>query len=88
MNVGSVKNKANSIYDYIVQSNVDLMPITETWLYMEAEENAVHINELLPNGYKMLHSPRSDGRVGGGVAVVFQDFFFFYILRQKSRIQY
>ena len=73
MNVGSAKNKGNSIYNYLVESNVDLMPMTETWLYMDAEENAVHVNELLPNGYKLLHSPRSDGRVGGGVAVIFRD---------------
>ena len=75
MNVGSVKNKANSIYDYIVESNVDLMALTETWLYVNVEENVVHINELIPSSYKILHSPRSDGRVGGGVALIFRDSF-------------
>ena len=73
MNVGSVKNKATSIYDYILQSDTDIMAIAETWLYQDPEENTVHINELLPKGYKLLNCPRSDGRVGGGVAVVYRN---------------
>ena len=70
LNVGSIKNKATSLYDYVISNNVDVMALTETWLYSEEEENGVHINELLPNGYLFKHIPRQDGRVGGGVGLL------------------
>ena len=70
MNVGSVKNKSESIKDFIVQSKTDIMAISESWLYQDPTENAAYINAMLPIGYKLIHSPRSDGRVGGGVGVI------------------
>ena len=70
MNVGSAKNKAESIKDYIVHSNVDIMGISESWLYEDPTENATYINAMVPLGYKLIHNPRSDGRVGGGVGII------------------
>ena len=46
---------------------MDLLGITESWLHVEGSE--VTIGELWPNGYRLLHSPRSAGR-GGGVGLL------------------
>ena len=70
-NAGSIKNKATSLYDYVVSSKIDVMAITETWLYSDEKENAVHINEIVPKEYGFKHAPRKDGRVGGGVGLLY-----------------
>ena len=46
------------------------MAITETWLYSDEDENAFHINQFVPHGYQFKHTPRQDGRVGGGVGLL------------------
>ena len=70
MNAGSIKNKANSYHDYIIGNNIDVMAFTETWLYADEKENAVHINELVPKQYCFKHIPRQDGRIAGGVGIL------------------
>ena len=64
MNARSLCNKTLIVKDFVVDYKVDLLGITETWLHVEGSE--VTIGELCPNGYRLLHSPRSAGR-GGGV---------------------
>ena len=44
-NTGSIKNKTFGIRDYIISEDVDIMALTETWLYADEEENATYINE-------------------------------------------
>ena len=34
-NAGSVKNKATGISDYVYSNDIDIIAITETWLYHE-----------------------------------------------------
>ena len=70
MNAGSVKNKTTGFYDYIVSNDIDVMALTETWLYSDEQENSVYINKLVPKGYRFVHTPRQDGRVGGGVGLL------------------
>ena len=70
MNVGSVKNKADSIKDYIIHSKADIMVISESWLFQDPIENATYVNAMVPLGYKLIHNPRSDGRIGGGVGII------------------
>ena len=57
------------VKDFVVDYKVDLLGITETWLHVEGSE--VTIGELCPNGYRLLHSPRSAGR-GGGVGLLYK----------------
>ena len=73
MNAGSIKNKTTSIHDYIVQSNIDIMAVSETWLYANDEENAPYINKVTPCNYEMKHAAsRKDGHIAGGVAIIFR----------------
>ena len=51
LNVGSIKNKTTSFYDYIVQNEVDVMAVCETWLYPDELSNSIFISELRPQGY-------------------------------------
>lgn len=61
-----MKNKTVSISDFIVENNVDIMAITETWLGTDIDQ--IVLNELTPDGYKMYHKPRR-GRKGGGAVI-------------------
>lgn len=64
INCRFVKNKTVSFSDFIVENNVDIMAITETWLGTDTDQIV-----LIPDGYKMCHKPRR-GRKGGGVPVI------------------
>ena len=53
------------VKDYVVENDIDLLAITETWL-LDQDSHAT--SELCPTGY-MLHSvPR--GSRGGGIALL------------------
>ena len=69
-NARSVVNKAVDVNDLIVESDWDVLCLTETWL-MEAGDN-VSIGEKTPPGFSCLHRPRLSGR-GGDVAVIFRE---------------
>ena len=43
--------------------------VTETWL---KPDDIIHPNEIAPPGYDILSKLRSDGRLGGGVALVYK----------------
>ena len=66
MNAQSVMNKKLAIYDHIVDNNLDLLAITETW---ETANSQTSMKELLPDGYEITHQARTSSR-GGGVAFV------------------
>ena len=74
INIGSLKNKTASLYDYICENRVDVVVLTETWLFAVEEENTVYINSLLPAGFLFKHCPRPDGHRGGGVGLVYCDY--------------
>ena len=68
---------ARSIYPIVLtfQQHVNLMnstlcAITETWLLNEKDD--LKYKEAPPPGYKILSHPRSDGRRGGGIALVYK----------------
>ena len=86
-NLCSVKNKATSIYDYIIERELDIMVIAETWLLPTCELNAVYLNELLPNDYTISHIPRTDGRTGGGIGIIFRKSFNLTIKRSSHNRQ-
>jgi hypothetical protein len=66
INARSVCNKAHDICDYIIDNDIDVLLITETWLSSSAD---VVLGELAPAGYQVLHVPRGRGRGGGGFCV-------------------
>jgi exonuclease III len=73
LNCRSVKNKACAIVDHIIDSDLDIIALTETWLSTLERDQRI-IGELTPPGYIFHHVPRLN-RKGGGVAVLCKDTF-------------
>jgi exonuclease III len=69
-NARSVLNKWDSIIDYIVENDLDILAITETWISPDNINDYI-LNEL-PHGYSLLHVPRPTRR-GGGVGIIYRD---------------
>jgi exonuclease III len=68
LNCQSAVNKVNRISDYILEKELDLIALTETWL--TSEDDFVR-KQLTPNGYKIITHCRSNRR-GGGLAFIFR----------------
>ena len=68
LNVRSIKNKALSVADMVISQDIDILPLTETWLGSSIDDHVIH--ELVPTGYELHTVSRSGGNRGGGVAVL------------------
>ena len=68
INCRSVVNKIQEIQLELVNNNLDLCILTETWI---REDDTITPTRLCPNGYKSYSISRKD-RVGGGIAVVYK----------------
>jgi hypothetical protein len=70
-NVRSMNNKANIIADFILQHNLDIMFITESWMRDTDEDNFI-FHKACPPSYKYFNIPRL-GKKGGGIAIICND---------------
>ena len=61
-NAGSVRNKADTVCDYVIENKVDLCAITETWL---SEGDSQIVTDITPTDYEFLHVDRGNKREGG-----------------------
>ena len=68
-NARSSRNKTTLINDMIVEEDIDLLVVTESWL-RDKEEHI--LQEMLPTGYSALAENRSSGQLGGGVLAIFK----------------
>ena len=68
INKQSVRNKAETICDYITERDFCTICLTDTWL---SENDDVVVDALTPDGYNFRHLPRSDRR-GSGVGVMYK----------------
>ena len=68
-NARSAVNKALEVNEMIVERDLDVLCLTETWLREEGDD--VSTGEMTPPGFSFLHRPRVSGR-GGGVALIFR----------------
>ena len=68
INCRSVVNKTQEIQLALVNNNLDLCILTETWI---KEGDTIPPTRLCPNGYKSLSISRQD-KVGGGIAIVYK----------------
>ena len=62
-------NKALEIKDFVVDREIDLLGVTETWLHEEGDD--LIIGSLCPTGYGFIHVPRRNG-TGGGVGLLYR----------------
>ena len=71
INSRSVCNKTHMLVDHLMEHDIDVMCICETWL-SSTEKHRKVIGDLTPLGYNISHIPRSHG-TGGGVAIVYRE---------------
>ena len=69
LNARSVRNKVVDISDSLLSKNISVCAVTETWL--TSGDDAI-LKEFFDMGYNVLHEPRSSGKCGGGVGVLFK----------------
>ena len=70
LNIQSVRNKTIEVHDLIVDRQLDIIVLVETWLYDSGDET--FITEMTPRGYICRSFPRA-GRRGGGICVILRD---------------
>ena len=68
-NANRIRNKTITLVDHVIEYDVDIMVITETWL---AEDDSVVIGECKPPGYEFLNFPRGGSRQGGGIGILYK----------------
>ena len=68
LNAQSIRQKSVAIRNYILDNDIDLLVITESWHF--SYELAL-LKELCPDGYLYEHSARDD-RTGGGIVIVYR----------------
>ncbi len=69
LNTHSLYGKGTLLSDIMIERNLDLLFLTETW---QMPDDFIELNLLTPPGYSYLTKPRLTGR-GGGLAVVFKN---------------
>ena len=68
-NIRSLTNKATFLSDFIADSNLDIVSLTETW---QQPNDFFHLNQSLPPGFVYVAKPRTSGR-GGGLALIYRE---------------
>ena len=63
INTQSIVKKAARIHDLITENHLDLLAVTETWVYEDSPE--VHKREAAPSGYSVVHAHRKLAGAGG-----------------------
>ncbi len=69
LNTRSLNGKGTLLSDIMIERNLDLLFLTETW---QMPDDFIELNLLTPPGYSYLTKPPLTGR-GGGLAVVFKN---------------
>ena len=72
VNARSLVNKTFILKDFFTSRGLDFLCVTESWL---SSGESSPLNELTPPDCSYINSPRSSGKKGGGIAVVFKNDF-------------
>jgi len=63
------KEKRTAIQQYLLDNDIDIFVVTETWLRPQGDE--AKVKDLTPPNYTTISFPR--GSLGGGIAVIIKD---------------
>ena len=63
-----ITSKVNQFQQELIELNVDMCGITETWL--KHDDIDANVKEIPPPGYKILSTPRKTNQNGGRIALV------------------
>ena len=67
-NIRSLRNKLDHIVEILLEFNLDILCLTETWLF---PSDIGIIRAALPSSFSIFHVPRGLVDTGGGVAVIY-----------------
>ena len=67
LNVRSINNKTLCIREFIIDNNLDILFLCETWLGTDYDETS--ISEFLPPGYKLLHQARTNNNNNNNICL-------------------
>ncbi len=88
INCQSACNKADVIKDHLIDHDIDILSLTETWFKSQHDQRT---SDITPSGYKLVHTPRT-GRKGGGVALLYKSGLMLSVLKltdeQPSSFEY
>ena len=70
LNARSIINKTLQIKDFVVDKNIDILALTETWLKPD-DCSDYTVRDISPTGYAFVHIPRPNGN-GGGVGLLYR----------------
>ena len=62
-------NKPAVLQHFIIDSNIDIIALSETWLSPEPALST--LNSLTPTNFSLIHAPRH-GKTGGGLAFIYR----------------
>jgi hypothetical protein len=65
-NCRSVRNKCTTVSEYVLDKDLDVFCLTETWL---SNYDAIDVSDLCPQGYSFINYPRDNGK-GGGIGII------------------
>ena len=73
LNSQSARNKVDLISEAVIEHDIDILSLTETWL-TNTPKDEYYTKELSFSGYKLINVPHpGGGGHGGGVAIIHQD---------------
>lgn len=74
-NAQTIKNKAELLKNHVIKNKLDILFLTETWLYTDDADNHCIIGDITPTGYTFRHWPRPLGGQYGGCGILYNDHF-------------
>lgn len=71
LNARSTRNKIERIRDIIIEQDLDILALTETWLTSKVKDE-FFVKGLSLSGYKLFNVPRKANKGYGGVALLYK----------------